>query len=162
MQKHLENQIRTNQVRTERSKQLICLAQTHMTHPNKSTNFHSSLHSGHPAVAAALSECPLPRMWDAGEVTPSRKPVSRKFCFAICLSRWLHRQARLVAHLFCVLILFSHLQATLTDAVSCAPSSEQKSEVLRGNQSGAVSRLQFVSVVGFINKPVSLRIFSVC
>ena len=70
MQKHLENQIRTNQVWTERPRQLIFLVQTHMTHPNKSTNIHSSLHSGHPAVAAALCECPLPRVWDAGEVTP--------------------------------------------------------------------------------------------
>ena len=122
MQKHLENQIRTNQIRTERSKQLIFLVQSHMTHPNKSTNLHSSLHSGHPAVAAALRECPLPRVWDAGEVTSSRKPVSRELCFAVCLNRWLHQQARLVAHLFCVLIFFTvcrRLSRTQSPATPC-------------------------------------------
>ena len=86
----------------------------------------------------------------------------RRISFTVCLSRWLHQQTRLVAHLLCVLIFFSRLQAPLKDAVSCAPSSEQKLEELRGNCSGAATRLPFVSVVGFINKLVSLRIFSVC
>ena len=34
--------------------------------------------------------------------------------------------------------------------------------MLWGNRSGAASRLPFVSVLGFINNPVSLHIFSVC
>ena len=32
--------------------------------------------------------------------------ILRRISFTVCLSRWLHRQARLVAHLFCVLIFF--------------------------------------------------------
>ena len=86
----------------------------------------------------------------------------RRISFTVCLSRWLHQQARLVTHLFCVLIFFCRPQAPLTDAVSYAPLSEQKLEVLRGNRSGGASRLPFFSGVGFINKTVSLRIFSVC
>ena len=101
-----------------------------------------------PLVGAKIGGAPGESIW-------------RRISFTVFLSRWLHQQARLVAHLFCVLIFFPHLQVPLTDAVSCTPSSEQKSEVLRGNRSCAASRLPFVSVTGFIAKPVSLRIFYV-